>query len=383
MRNFTSNLLKGFAALVALQSPLAAAAADRLYWVSETDGAIRAAHLDGSGGLFDLFGGEDAPCGVAIDSAAGKIYWANFNANGIRVANLDGSGAASTLFDDEGAVCGLAVDPAAGTIYWANFSTDEIRAANLDGSGAAVTLFQEPAGSAPSGVAIDPKSGAIYWTNQFSDEVRAGSLDGSGTATTLVSGEDNPLGVAIDAAAGKIYWAQLGTDDVPGSIRVANLDGTGASTLFGDVKPGGVAIDPGAHRIYWADFRAGRVQTGNLDGSGTAATLYDGDRSPLFPVLLEAPLFTEAPSISGGAKVGRALTCRPGRLAPDLLGAFLFRAPRSFAYQWMESGVAIPGAAGSTFTPSASGAYSCGVTASNEAGATFQTSATKKVKAGR
>jgi DNA-binding beta-propeller fold protein YncE len=380
MRNFTSKLLTGFAALIGLHSPLTAHAADRLYWASETGGAIRVANLDGSGGLFDLFGGEDAPCGVAIDSAAGKIYWANFTANGIRVANLDGSGAASTLFGDEGSVCGVAVDPAAGMIYWANFSTDEIRVASLDGSGAAATLFQEAAGSRPSGVAIDPVAGAIYWTNQFSDEVRVANLDGSGTATTLVSGEDDPLGVAIDPAAGKIYWAQLGTDVVPGSIRVANLDGTGASTLFGDVKPGGVAIDPGANRIYWANFGAGAVQVGNLDGSGAATTLYAAERSPLFPVLLEAPLFTEAPSISGGAKAGRTLTCRPGRFAPDLLGAFLFRAPRSFAFQWMESGVEIAGAVDPTFTPSVPGSYSCAVTASNEAGAASQTSAVKKVK---
>ena len=36
--------------------------------------------------------------------------------------------------------------------------------------------------------------------------------------------------------------------------------------------------------------------------------------------------------------MGKELTCKNGTWAPDLLGAFLYRAPASFAYQWTLNG---------------------------------------------
>ena len=88
---------------------------------------------------------------------------------------------------------------------------------------------------------------------------------------------------------------------------------------------------------------------------------------------------TGRPKISGGAKTGKELTCQKGTWAPDLLGAFLYRAPASFAYQWQRNGSNI--ATGPTFTPSLAGDYTCTVTATNQAGSTpSQTSSVKKVK---
>ena len=55
--------------------------------------------------------------------------------------------------------------------------------------------------------------------------------------------------------------------------------------------------------------------------------------------------------------------------------AFLFRAPRSFAYAWSRDGAALEGAATSSLTATEPGAYSCQVTATNQAGSTTQTSA--------
>ena len=364
--------------LAALLLPASAGAADKIYWGAESAGTIRVANLDGSGTAATLFGSESAPCGVAIDPAAGKIYWANFGSDGIRVANLDGSGTASSLFPSEGSLCGVAIDPAHGKIYWANFASDTIRVGNLDGSGSPATLFT--AGDGPSGVTIDPASGKIYWTNQFSDTVQVGNLDGTGTASDLFgpAGEDNPLGVVINPATGKIYWTDLGL----GTVRVANLDGSGSpSTLFGgESQPGGLAIDPASGKIYWANF-SGTIRVANLDGTGTAATLFGGESNPLLPALLRSPAGTGAPTISGGAGINQELTCSQGDWAPDLLEAFLYRAPQSFAYEWQNDGVGPILGTDPNFTPTEAGSYTCRVTATNQAGSNSQTSAPHTVSA--
>ena len=368
-------LLLGAPAALLPASAGAVAPVDQIYWGNE-GGPVRVGNLDGTGTASDVFAGE-TPCGVAIDPAAGKIYWASWNTGLIRVGNLDGTGSAATEFSDGGNLCGVAIDPAAGKIYWANFSTQSIRVGNLDGSGSPSTLFTEPSGSAPSGVAIDPGAGKIYWTNQFADQVRVGNLDGSGSALTLFGGEDNPIGVAIDAAADKLYWTDLNS----GLVRSGNLDGTGAVTLFNSTTPGGVAIDPTANKIYWVSWQSGLgVRSGNLDGTGTASTLFSGESSSLFVALLRAPMGTAPPAISSG--VGEELSCSQGSWAPDLLGAFLFRAPRSFVYQWLLGGSEIVGATASTFTPTEPGDYTCRVTASNHAGSASQTSAAFVVVAG-
>ena len=380
VRAATLTALVFVAAVTALLPAGAGAAADgagvRIYWGNESGGTIRFANLDGTGKTTLLAGEGGGPCGVALDPAAGKAYWANFASGQIRAANLDASGTASNLFTDAGSVCGVALDRAAGKIYWANFTANSIRVANLDGTGVPATLFAEPPGSGPSGVVIDRAAGKIYWTNQSSEEVRIANLDGSGTASTLfgpAEAGDNPIGLAIDPSAGKVYWAALESDQ----IRVGNLDGSGVpSTLFTDESPGGVALDATAGKLYWATFRGGgKIRTGNLDGSGSPATVIEDGDGSLFPALLQAPQAGQAPAISGGASLGVALSCSPGGWQSDLDGAFLFRSPRTFAYQWQLDGTDIPGATTSSFTFTEPGDYTCGVTAANEAGSSSQTSA--------
>jgi len=358
--------------------PAAARAADSIYWGNDIAGTIRVANLDGSGAAANLFAGESGPHGVAIDPSANRIYWADDN-NTIRVANLDGSGAAANLFAGESIPAGVAIDPAANRIYWANAVTGTIRVANLDGTGAAADLFAGE--SDPIGVAIDPAANRIYWVNNGNDTIRVANLDGSGAAATLFAGESDPRGVAIDPAANRIYWADPGNN----TIRVANLDGTGAAqTLFTEVGgsgPVGVAIDPAGNRIYWANFSNSTIRVANLDGSGAAANLFAGESAPRFPALLRTPLGAGAPVISGGGGIGQQLSCGQGAWAADLLGAFLFRAPRSFSHQWLRDGAAIPGATMSSFTPTEAGSYSCRVTATNQAGSAAQTSAAVQVSA--
>ena len=83
---------------------------------------------------------------------------------------------------------------------------------------------------------------------------------------------------------------------------------------------------------------------------------------------------TAPPAVSAGA--GRAaLSCTRGEWAADLAGAFLYHAPRDFAFQWLLNGQEIAGATSADFTATDPGSYSCRVTATNHAGETSQTSA--------
>ena len=50
----------------------------------------------------------------------------------------------------------------------------------------------------------------------------------------------------------------------------------------------------------------------------------------------------QAPAISGGASLGDALSCCTGGWKSNLDVAFLFRKPRTFAYEWWLDGSPIP-----------------------------------------
>lgn len=356
------------------------ASADSIYWSSYTNpGGILVGDLGGAG-TQRLFSGEISPEGVAIDPAAGKIYWAETGtgagtgtANGtsaIRVANLDGTGARD-LYTGESQASGVAIDPSAGLIYWADAvrGAGTIRVGNLDGSGAARTLF---AGEDwPVGVAIDPAAGTIYWSSYNSFLIRGGNLDGTG-AHTLFSGENYPTQLAVDPAAGKLYW----TWEYNGQVRVGNLNGTGATNLYANEgQIGGVAIDPAAGKIFWPNLTRGTIRVGSLDGTAPPQDLYSGLTSPWMVALLRAPLGTGVPQVSGTGAVGQTLTCSAGTWGSDLLSAFLYRAPQSFAYQWTVDGAPVSGATTSSVRVSAPGDWRCEEIATNAAGSTTQTSA--------
>jgi DNA-binding beta-propeller fold protein YncE len=392
------------AALATLLLVPAANAADTIYWGNEggSFAGVRLGNLGGGGGAY-LFAGE-TPCGVAINPAAGpsgQIYWANWGSGAIRVGNLDGTGA-QDLIPGQNGPCGVAIDPTANKIYWASYSGDTIRVADLDDGSPVGDLFvpADGVGDGPSGVAIDPNpldpaGGKIYWTTQDDNQIQVGNLDGTGSVANLFIGEDNPIGVAIDPAGGTIYWANCGGGDLcsgsaPGTIRRGDLDGTDAVTLFDravpadnvNSGPAGVAIDPTANKIYWATFGSSTVQAGNLDGTGSATQLFGSpftESFSNFPALLRAPVGSEPPAISGAAQIGKQLTCSQGGWAPDLLGAFLYRAPHDFTYEWLRDGNSIAGANQATFTPTLAGSYTCRVTASNRAGSASQESAATTV----
>jgi hypothetical protein len=271
-------------------------------------------------------------------------------------------------------------------IYWANSTvnaplTGTIRVGNLDGTGTARTLFANE--SYPVAVTINPADGKIYWGSYDQFTIRVGNLNGTG-ATTLFTHENYPIQLAVDPAAGRIYWTQ----EFNGLVRAGNLNGTGATTVYMEetapgrpIKLGGVAIDPAAGKIYWTQWELGTVRVGSLDGTAPAQNLYTGLTDPWMVALLHAPLGTGAPQVSGGGAIGQSLSCGPGSWGSDLLSAFLYRAPRSFVYQWTLGGVPISGATASSVIVSSPGDYRCEVTATNAAGSTTQTSAPATVTA--
>jgi hypothetical protein len=126
--------------------------------------------------------------------------------------------------------------------------------------------------------------------------------------------------------------------------------------------------------MYWSNTANGTIRTANLDGSGTASTLIAAESAPSgAPAVLKAPLGTEPPAVSGGA-ARAALSCTRGEWAADLVGAYLYQAPRDISFQWLQNGQQIAGATSADFATTEPGSYSCRVTASNHAGETSQTS---------
>jgi len=370
-----------------------------IYWANVFGSkGISEANLDGSGSGSDVNTGGatvNQPDGVAIDPATNKIYWANF-AGGISEANLDGSGSGSNLNTTGATVAspaGVAIDPATNKIYWANGNGSTISEANLDGSGDGHDLNTAPVTpDHPDGVAIDPATNKIYWANLGSFTISEANLDGSGSGSTLnTTGATvvSPAGVAIDPATNKIYWANNGGN----TISEANLDGSGEghdlNTSGATVDhPAGVAIDPTANKIYWANGTGNTISEANLDGSGDGHNLSTAGATaddPSYPSLLELPTPAGAPKITGAGHVGSTLTCTGAGWEADELGGFLFRAPRMFGSVWQLNGTDIASTIGvtplssMTLAPSQPGGYSCGASATNQAGTSTQSSAQVQV----
>jgi hypothetical protein len=278
---------------------------------------------------------------------------------------------------------GVAVEPVAGRIYWTDFSPGTISFANLNGSGGEDLNTTGATVSNARGIGVDPAGSRVWWSNAAGASISFANLDGSGGENLNTTGAtvSNPRGVAIDYAAGRIYWVNAAV-----GISFANLDGSGGggnlNTSGATVDNArGVALDAAAGRIYWANQGADTISFANLDGSGggnvvTGAATVNG---PNFPSLLQAPTGAVIPAITGRPAPRSKLTCSQGSWAADLLESFLYRAPTSFAYRWSRGGTDIAGATARSYRPRAVGNYRCTVTASNEAGASSQTSAIRGV----
>ena len=348
----------------------AASGADRVYWAN-FDGnppTIEWANLDGSGtGIVPISSAPiDGPMGLAIDSATGRIYWTNYgeapfgsgdgNGTTISWANLDGSGAGQ--FATSATVAGPhgpAIDTATQTLYWPNDSTipNQIAYSKLDGTGAGTLNTSTATMMSPRGPAIDPAGGRFYWANHDGDKISYANLDGSGGADLPIDPAEvqMPEGVAIDDAAGRIYWGNFADDTRP--VAFADLSGTGA----GHLNPTGatvgvahgIALDAAGGKVYWANYNQNKISFINLDGSGGGDLNTPGAdiHGPALPIIQKQPTATAAPRVSGGDRIGNALSCSQGAWASDLVAAQLYRAPQMIAYRVDRERKADPGSDGS------------------------------------
>jgi DNA-binding beta-propeller fold protein YncE len=369
-----------------------ALAANQIFWTDNDSltAPISYANLDGSGGGGELNvtgGTSEYAAGMALDPATNKVYWTDSVDGIISYANLDGSGGGGQL-NITGATpaepTGLAIDPATNRVYWANQAYDTIAYANLDGSGGGFIATTGATVHDANGIAIDPANNKIYWANTGGGTGTIGyaNLDGTGDGGELnVSGATlgYPEAVAVDQASNQIFWT-----NETGQISYASLNGGEGADLnisgTSAVTPFGLAIDPVAGKVYWADQDGYNDTTSiyyaSLSGSGGGVLDTTGANpdSPLFPVLLKVPSGSGVPVVSGGSTPGSTLSCAAGTWAPDLVGSFLYQAPRSFSYSWTLNGAPLSGATSTTVTAAAPGQYACVETAANAAGSTSQAS---------
>jgi DNA-binding beta-propeller fold protein YncE len=388
------------ALMAALAIATRAQAAETLYWdnYGGNPDNVAFANMDGTGGGLLNIGTEElkSPEGMAYDTVTNLLFVANAAGTGqIRAINLDGSGAAP--FTAPGAPIaepeGVTVDPATRTIYWVNTKTGEtsIAWAKLDGSVGGVlntagTTLESPC----CRLAVDPVGGRVYFPN--SGRISYANVNNTGGGDLNLSGstvEPGGEGLVVDPAAGRLYF--LGGN---GKIGFANLNGTGGgdvptgSAVFN--TPWGLALDPSINRLYWGNEGNEEVRENafgfvGVDGAGGAGISIAAApvANPQDPVIIKSPTGAGAPALARDAKVRSQLTCSPGTWGADFAGSFVYRAPRTFAYQWTLNGAAVPGATANMLAATKAGQYACVVTAANQAGSGSQTSAVTQIKAAK
>ena len=235
-----------------IEPEILVAAANRpvMYWID-------------TGVLYRLAGAKATQIAENVNDVAvgrDKLYWTSqtgASAGTIHSANLDGTGA--TLLTTIMAVpMGIAVDTAGSKLYWTN-SRGRIQRASLNGSGIQNVVQNL---SAPRDIVLH--GGYIYWT-EGGTSIRRVNMSGQKQTQDVAVNLDTLGGLAV--GGGKLYWTEQ-TGASSGTINGAELDGTQFATLATlQSAPMGIAVDTAGSQLYWTNSR-GRVQSGNLNGSG-------------------------------------------------------------------------------------------------------------------
>jgi sugar lactone lactonase YvrE len=338
----------------------AAWASNTLYWGTDGAGTVAEADLSGGGAPSTFASGFGAPGGLAFD-AAGNLYVAEFFAD--KVSKVTPAGVVTTFATGLDEPQGLAFD-AAGNLYVANLGADTVSEVTPAG---VVTTFASGLDE-PIGLAFDT-AGNLYVATSGADTVS--KVTPAGVVTTFATGFHEPNGLAFDAA-GNLYVANAEADTIS-KVTPAGVVTTFASGIANLV---GLAFDT-AGNLY----AASEYKIDGITPAGAVSTFTEEGEKAQFIALAEVPVGTGPPALSGAGVVGQPLSCGTATWGPDPPGGLLFEQPTSTAVGWQLNGTAVPSASGSSFTPAQAGSYTCSSTATNQAGASTQTSAGLQVKA--
>ncbi len=168
-----------------------------------------------------------------------------------------------------------------GYLIVAEESNNRIVKMKKDGTGDVVALYDSTDGvNIPTAVAVDNSNGNLYWCNSGTGQVLRGTVTGSAPPVPLYGGQAvlaYAYGLAIDKKNNKLFIS-----DFDQYIKSGNLDGTGTPAIVWDnVKytsmssPSNIYLDTDAGKIYWCDENADEVVEANLDGTGTPVVLFD------------------------------------------------------------------------------------------------------------
>lgn len=245
----------------------------KIYWTDrQFPPKIQRADLDGTD-IEVVTTTELHTNGIALDTSEQKIYWTNSEAGKIQRSNFDGTNIENLVIDGLCWPSGIALDTDGGKMYWADGCAG-VHRSNLNGTDVEMLVVKEAA--YPNDVAVDVNNGKIYWTNGQAETIQRANLDGT-NVEDVVEWRRVPQGIALDVKQGKIYSTEINFTTGAGIIRRLNFDGTEPQTVLKPANidlrktrlsyPWGIAVDPYGGKIYWTDQNPGRIHRANLNGT--------------------------------------------------------------------------------------------------------------------
>jgi sugar lactone lactonase YvrE len=354
-----------------------ASAANMIYWDNFGNGTISAADLDGLSPVSTLASGFGDPNGLAFD-ASGDLYTVN-DQNGA-IIKVTPAGALLPFAGGFDVPVALAVD-AAGNVYVSDRGYGAVFKVTPAG---VISTFAKGFADV-KGLAFDA-AGNLYVADDGDGAAGDGTVSKvtpAGVVSPFAAGFNFPIGLAFDAA-GNLYVANDSATGV-NADTVSKVTPTAAVSQFatGFNYPVGLAFDA-AGNLYvtnGGDTGINANTISKVSPTGVVSPFAGSADEPEFLALAEAPVGAGPPLISGPGTVGAPLSCSSAAWAPDPPGGTLFERPISVAVAWQLNGTDVPGASGSSFTPTQPGSYTCSNTATNQAGSGSQTSAALAVGA--
>jgi CARDB len=366
-------------------------ASETIYWDNYNIGGVAFANIDGSGGsALNVSETEISdPEGMAFDPANGLIYIASSGNDQIDWVSIHGgSGVLKTGAAPVDNPEGVAVDLATQTVYWGNSGGEGpigYASAQNNGIGGALNAAGSKSEAARR-IALDPAAGRVYWINEIGPTeggISYANLDGSGGGFMPVAAAEMPegfTGIAVDPAAQRLYvqGARNGEETLLWLSLVGLGGGVVDRTNAAMEEPYGLAFDPSVGRFYWGnyDVEMGKPAFGTATltpgGGGAISIAAPVVEGPQDPLILKSPTAVSAPQVSAS---GTTLSCSTGAWSQDYVGSYVYGGPETYGYQWSKDGQSISGATGTTLSATASGSYTCAVTATNQFGSAAQTSA--------